>query len=46
MAGSATRTGEVEKKLLITQQQLQEDFKFVAQCNVGGEFLVRRISND
>jgi HD-GYP domain-containing protein (c-di-GMP phosphodiesterase class II)/ABC-type amino acid transport substrate-binding protein len=37
-----TQPGEREvfkKKLLLTQQQLQEDFKFVARCNVGSEFL-------
>ena len=31
--------GQLEKALLLRQQQLQEEFKFVAHCNVGAEFL-------
>ena len=30
---------EAKKRLKQTQQELQEDFSFVAECNVGGEYL-------
>jgi HD-GYP domain-containing protein (c-di-GMP phosphodiesterase class II)/ABC-type amino acid transport substrate-binding protein len=30
---------QLRETLALKQQQLQDDFRFVAQCNVGGEFL-------
>ncbi|RLQ21697.1 HAMP domain-containing protein [Seongchinamella sediminis] len=34
-----TKKAEYEAALEKTQQQLQDDFAFVAECNVGGEYL-------
>ena len=39
MAGSAPERDDAGRKLQETHRQLQDDFRFVAQCNVGGEFL-------
>ena len=37
--GGETDTEQLEARLQETQQQIADDFAFVAECNIGGEFM-------
>ena len=39
IAGSPERQEDLKRRLDETRKQLQDDFSFVAECNVGGEYL-------